>query len=769
MAIKQILAGSAALSATALSLAQPAHAADATPPAATAPAAAPEVGEIVVTAQKREQSAQKIGIAVTALGKDALAAIGRQDVTALAGQVPNLEINQYSPTITVFNIRGVSQNDFTDAQEAPIAFYDDEVYVASLGAITGMNFDLERAEVLRGPQGTLFGRNATGGLVQFVSAKPTARTEAFLTLTTGSYGQVASEGALSGSLADNVRARFSFTTNNSGGYIHNTLGPDLGNNKSYGLRGQIAADLSPADKLVVKVQTLRNDNERNAGLYTWAAAYPDPANHFLGNYAANVPGGNPGAAVGVPGATDGTDANGYKNPSSNPFVQSEDRTPFFNRTFWDVSARYSHDFGWGDLNAMSDYQHLTKDYGEDSDMSPNAAFHYDTHQHMYQVSQELRLSGKADALNWVTGVYALNIHTTNQYQVLSSPAFYPGIGTLNYGGTQNTTSLATFAQLEYAVAPTVSLIGGLRYSHDRKHIEFQDYENGTLLFDWATTLPDVAGLRFATFNNWSGKAEIDWKPDGNTLVYASVNRGTKAGGFGTVSSPVPYTDSVATSTATGAPLVQAIPFGQEVLTNWEGGFKLTLLGRTTHLNGSVFFYNYQGYQAFQNIGVNQYISNHQAYEHGAELEFNTRPVKGLYLGAFATALSSKVKSITLPDGTLADRVLPQAPDFALGWQVHYEIPVGPGKLTIGTDWKHESGSYFETNNAPDDWEPSRTVGNARVSYAVMDGKVEVAAFVNNLTDRWYRIYNLDLSGLLGATNQTYAKPRTWGASLTVRY
>ena len=128
-----------------------------------------------------------------------------------------------------------------------------------------------------------------------------------------------------------------------------------------------------------------------------------------------------------------------------------------------------------------------------------------------------------------------------------------------------------------------------------------------------------------------------------------------------------------------------------------------------------------------------------------------------------------MKSITLPDGTLADRVLPQAPDFALGWQVHYEIPVGPGKLTIGTDWKHESGSYFETNNAPDDWEPSRTVGNARVSYAVMDGKVEVAAFVNNLTDRWYRIYNLDLSGLLGATNQTYAKPRTWGASLTVRY
>jgi iron complex outermembrane receptor protein len=765
MAIRGTFCAQAALFALALGTMPQAHAADAPPPAATAP----EPGEIVVTAQKREQNAQKIGIAVTALGKDTLAAIGRQDVTALAQHVPDLEVNQYAPTITVFNIRGVSQNDFTDAQEAPIAFYDDEVYISSLGAITGMNFDLDRAEVLRGPQGTLFGRNATGGLVQFVSAKPSARPEAFVTLTTGSYGQVASEGAVSGPLSDAVRARFSFTSNDSGGYIRNTEGPSLGNNKFYGLRGQIAADLGPADKLVVKIQTLRNDHERNAGLYSWAAAYPDPNDHELGNYAANVPGGNPGAAVGVPGAAQGTDANGYVNTSGTPFVQSEDRVPYFNRTFWDVSARYTHDFGWGDLASVSDYQHLGKDYGEDSDMSPNNVFNYDTHQHLYQVSQELRLSGKTTAFNWVTGLYAMNIHTANQYQVVSPPNAYPGIGTLNYGGTQNTTSLAAFAQGEYAVTPTVSLIGGLRYSHDRKHIEFQDYEDGVLQFDWATTFPDVAALRFATFNNWSGKAEVDYKPDAETLIYASVNRGTKAGGFGTVSSPVPYTDSAAVSAATGAPLVEAIPYGQEVLTNWEGGFKLSLFNHTTHFNGSAFFYNYQGYQAFQNIGVNQYISNHQAYEHGAEFEFNTRPVTGLYLAAFATFLSSKVKAITLPDQTVGDRVLPQAPSFTLGWNVHYQFAAGPGQLGIGTDWKYESGSFFETLNAPDDYEPGRTIGNVRVTYTVLDGKLELAAFTNNVTNRTYRIYNLDLSGLLGATEQVYAKPRTWGASVTVRY
>ena len=735
--------------------------------AAPTAADAPAPGEIVVTAQKREQSAQKVGIAITALGKDTMRAIGRQDVTALENVVPSLAVNQYSPTITVFNIRGVSQNDFTDAQEAPIAFYDDEVYIASLGAITGMNFDLDRVEVLRGPQGTLFGRNATGGLVQFVSAKPTAKTDGFLTVTTGSYGQVATEGALGGALSDSVRGRVSFTTNDAGGYIKNLSGPSLGNSKFYAGRAQLAADLSPNDKLSVKVQVLRNDHERSGGLYSWVATYPDPANHGLGNYAANVPGGNPGAPY--TGAAQGQDANGYVSPTTNPYVQNEDRTGFFNRTFWDASAHYTHDFGSFQLTSISDYQHLAKYYGEDSDMSPIAAFHYTTLQRFYQASEELRLGGKTDKLNWVLGLYGLNIHTTNHYSVNSPATAFPGIGLLTYGGTQNTNSLAAFGQAEYAVTPTVSLIGGLRYSHDRKHDEFRDSDNGTLIFDWATTIPDVANLRYATFNNWSGKAEIDYKPTSTALIYASVNRGTKSGGFGTVSSPMPYTDSAAVSAATGAALVQAIPFGQEVLTNWEGGYKLTLLNRTTHFNGSFFFYNYQGYQAFQNIGVNQYITNHQAYAHGAEFELNTRPLPGLYLGTFLTLMSSKVKNITLPDGTLADRVLPQAPGTSVGVQAHYEFPLAGGKFGIGTDWKYEGGEYFETNNAPVDFQPGHTVGNVRATYGLANGKYEVAAFVNNVTNNWYRVYNLDLSGLLGSSNQTYARPRTWGASVTVKY
>ena len=327
------------------------------------------------------------------------------------------------------------------------------------------------------------------------------------------------------------------------------------------------------------------------------------------------------------------------------------------------------------------------------------------------------------------------------------------------------------------MTPQISVTGGLRYSYDRKHNEFQDFwSNGTapstLVFDWATSFPTVANLRFENFGNWSGKAEVEYKPDNNTLIYVSVNRGTKSGGFGTISSPgfAGYTiDPAVAAVAGGPPLVQAIPFGQEVLINYEGGFKLTLFNRTTHLNGSAFFYNYDGYQAFQNVGTNQYITNHKAYNKGVELEFNTRPVKGLYLSAFLTFLDSKVKGITLPAGVIADRQLPQAPQASAGWLARYEFAAGPGMLALQTDWKYESGQYFETINAPVDYEPGHTVGNVRISYKFGHGKYELAAFANNVTDKWYRVYNLDLSGLLGSSNQTYARPRWMGGSLTVNF
>lgn len=716
-------------------------AAQQTSPANTSPTANQSADpEIVVTAQKREQRLQDVGVSVTAIGADGLARLGHQDVTALANQVPSLQVNQYSPTITVFNLRGVSQNDFADSQEAPIAFYNDEVYISALGAISGQTFDLERVEVLRGPQGTLFGRNATGGLVQLITAKPTRDFEGFGTLSIGSYNQVASEAAISGPLSDNVRARLSFSSDSHGGYIKNRIGRDLGNGRFYAGRLQVESDIGSTGSLLLKAELLRNAHETSGGIYSYASA----------GFNADGLGFALAPDQDFYGTGPGANAFGYKEPDNDPFTGSYDRNGFFDRTYWNLGARYQQSIGAVDLVSITNYQRLDKKYGEDSDMSPLPIFNYDTKQKLDQFSQELRISGKSSTLDWVAGGYFLHINTRNQYQVDASTL----LGFIeNYGGTQKTDSFAFFGQGEYHFTPQLSLILGARYSRDQKSYDFSHAENGVtdLMFN-TTTYPNLAKR---TFENWSGKAQINYKPTNDILLYFGLNRGTKSGGFGVQAF---------------APIDPAsLPYGQEVLTNYEGGFKLTLLDRKLTLNGSAFRYVYKDYQAFSLQGLSQFITNNPARLWGLELETNWRPTRRFTIGAYITYLNTVVHDITLPGGRVTDRKLPQAPEWSIGGNLRYELPVGPGRLAFSTDWKYNSSQYFSTFNAPIDLEPAYTVGNARISFTTGEKDWEVAFFVNNLTDKWYRVYNLDLGAALSVANQTYARPRWFGGSISYRW
>lgn len=708
---------------------------------ALAQAAEGDGNEIVVTAQKREQNLQDVALAVSAVGGAALDAVGRQDVTALAGKVPSLQVNQYSPTITVFNIRGVSQNDFADSQEAPIAFYNDEVYVGALGAISGQTFDLDRVEVLRGPQGTLFGRNATGGLVQVVTAKPTKTLTGYAALTIGSYGQIATESAISGPLSDRIRARIAATTNHGGNYIKNDAGPDRGGSRFYGTRAQVEADVGDSGTLLVKIESLRNDNERTGGIYSHASTgvTADGLGYAL------APDEN------FWGTCGGCDATGYKDADGNPFTGSYDADTRFDRTYWNASVRYEQDFGGVNFVSISDYQNLRKRYGEDSDMSPEPIFVYSTRQNLYQLSQELRLSGDANRFNWLVGAYGLKINTRNGYIADLSQSLG---ATENYGGIQNTESLAIFGQGEYSLTDQIQLVFGARYSWDWKTLNYSHVEaypdgtsSSTFHFNTSTD-PDLAKQKFG---NYSFKAQINVHPNDDTLVYFGVNRGTKSGGFGVQAFQ---------------PIVpQTMVFDQEVLTNYEAGFKLSVFDRIANINGSVFYYDYANYQAFSIIGLSQFVVNKPAEVVGAELEVQLRPTKGVFLSAYLTKLDTQVKDIVLPSGRTADRIMPQAPSWSIGGMARVEFPVGPGALSIQTDWKYDSGQYFSSFNAPIDYEPARVIGNARIAYKTGDQHWEVAAFVNNLTDKWYRVYNLDLSSTFGFSQETYARPRWIGASV----
>jgi iron complex outermembrane receptor protein len=694
-------------------------------------------GAIVITAQKREQNIQNVSLAISALGREGLADFGRQDVSALAAKLPSLQVLAFSPTLTVFNIRGVSQNDFADTQEAPIAFYNDEVYIGALGAIAGQTYDLERVEMLRGPQGTLFGRNATGGLVQIITAKPTRDLAGFLTVTGGSYGQIATEGAISGPLSETLRARLSFTTEHRGGYIENAVGKDIGNARFYAGRFQLAGDVGTGGSFTLKIQGMRNDDERNGGLYSHRSAVVNADG--LGEYVG--PNENPF------GTCNGCDAFGYVQAGSDPFKVAFDGPNSFSRTYWSGTLRYEQDLGSVTLTSITDYQYLKKRYGEDGDMSPAPIFLYYTAQDLDQYSQELRLSGDSDRLNWVVGGYGIKIVSDNAYNTDLSPLGLDEV----YGGRLKTTSFAAFGQVEYSISDQFTLVGGARYSYDRKVLDFTHFENGVV--DFTFNRASVGNLARQVSKDYSGKLGINYQPNDDTLIYASINRGIKGGGFGT---PAFKPGDLST-----------IPFKKEVLTDYEGGVKLTL-GGNTHLNLSAFYYDYKDYQAFELVGIALAVRNKDATIKGLEFEFNTRPVEGLYLSTFATYLDSKVKDVTLPGGRVTDARMPQAPEFSAGGLVRYEMPLGDGKLALQTDWKYDSTQYFSTFNAPVDRQAGRVIGNARISYTSADRKWELAGFVTNLTDKHYKLYNLDLSGPFGFTQQTYARPRWFGASITRR-
>ncbi|WP_084582283.1 TonB-dependent receptor [Sphingomonas azotifigens] len=704
--------------------------------------------EIVVTAQKREQSLRDVPLAISAIGGEGLKSVGHQDVTALVNHVPSFQVQQFSPTTVSFNIRGVSQNDFADSQEAPIAFYNDEVYGAALSAISGQNFDLERIEVLRGPQGTLFGRNATGGLVQYITAKPTRDLHAGATVTFGSYGEVGTDTFVSGPLSDRVRARLSVSSDDYGGYVKNRIGADIGSRHFLAGRFQIESDVGDAGLFRLKLQYLQNRSETSAP-YSWLAAKTDAD----------------GLGVPAPGQTDNL---GYSNPGNDPFTQSVNNVPLFRRTFWSATARYEQPLSdHVDFTSISDYQRVTKHYGEDSDMTPFNVFNYYQDQKQWQVSQELRLTGKYDRWNWVAGLYGLYVdadaHATIDGQI---PGFLEG--RLRAGGPQHTQSFAPFGQLDYKLTPKLTLTLGARYSWDRKSDWYSHsvvgnygYATGVVALNGVdvTFNPDNNPLAVQYYRNWSGKAGVEFRPAADVLFYASVNRGTKSGGF-----DIP---NFLIQDANARYIVESIPYRQEVLTSYESGFKVSVLDRRVDLSGAVFHYDYDNYQAFIIQGLTAVITNLPAKVSGAEFEVSARPIDGMRLGAFVTYLDTKISNVALPSGRIAERVMPQAPTWSVGWNAGYSFAVARGQASLDTDWRYDGGSYFSTFNAAIDYERSRVVGNARISYT--QGRVTVAGFVNNLTDRRYRVYDLDNSGSLGSAQATYARPRWIGGSLGWKY
>ncbi|MDE2435242.1 MAG: TonB-dependent receptor [Sphingomonadales bacterium] len=805
------LAGVASAALIACLMAPAAQAQDASGASADTASKPSEGGDIVVTAQRREQKLRDVGIAVSVIGSEDVARLNINSATDVVRALPNLKYNAYGSSQVVFNIRGVSQNDYGDQQEPPVAVYQDDSYASSITTASFPVFDTARVEALRGPQGTLFGRNATGGAVQFISNQPTERPEGYVSLTYGRYNQTIAEGAVSGPLGEGISARLAGVYDRDDGYIKNiTPGQkDRGANNHWALRGILAIEPSASFKAKLTLRYAQADKERQAGIYSLAPACPNaqfqgeflPANQvcdYWNNYfGASYNGG-------VPGST----ANGYTNPAitasqgGNPWKTAGTNDAYVDRNIFGATLRMDADIGAISVTSITDYQHLKKFYIEGGDGVPELPYTpglayapYATgpcpapasavtcyasgtifyqRANVNQYSQEVRLSMKSGNNFLVVGAYGLIIDGKFDAKYATPFDLYDPLVAIS----QRTESWALFAQDEFRLTDKLKLVGGLRYWHDKKKGDYTASEfwsgfsmhfgpTGISYNDptGATPLTGVTVTPAAAQPSFDGvtvRAELDYKPTPDVLIYASYNRGSKSGGF-TFSTGTPFLGQAVIDT------INNIPYKPETLNSYETGLKAKL-GPHAELNLAAFYYDYKDYQAFAQVGFTQVVRNLPARNMGIEAELVTHPIHGLTFQLSGTVQDSKVKNVLLPDGvTVADHDLPQAPAFTGNALIRYEFPLAGGMASLQGDALYSGSFCFTVMCAPVEKEKAYHVENLRIGFSPAGGRLDVSAFVNNLFNRQYRVYAFDGSLFWGDVLGVYAKPRTWGVNLRYRF
>jgi len=781
-----------------------AAAADAVPPAGGAP-------DIVVTAQRREQKLKDVGIAITVLDKETIHDLNITNATDVVRAIPNLRYNAYASSQVVFNLRGVSMTSYGDEQEPPVAVYQDDSYSSSMSTAGFPVFDLARTEALRGPQGTLFGRNATGGAIQFISAQPKDQTEGFLSLTYGKYNETIAEGALSGQVAKNLDVRVSGLYDRDDGYIKDILPgtKNRGANNHWALRGIFK--WSPSTDFTAKL-TLRYteaDHERQGAQYTLSPSCPNAqlqgenlAPNQVCSYWAAYSGGVPGAtATGFNGIVNGQNVNVLAGGS--PWKIAATGDPGVDRQFFGGTYRMDGKLGMFDLTSITDYQYTNKLYDEYGDSQPEFPYVqgatytpgpcpglasvtcyapgtiFNQRFRSNQVSEEVHASTTFGKNYLVFGAFAMSIESHFHAQYATPFDEYDP----QEDYYQRTHSYAVFAQDEYKFDDQFKLILGARYWHDNKvgcyngHEYWANFDihycpDGVSYSDptGATAAAIAAGGSLTAtgkdadvnFSGLTARAELDYKPSNATLIYTSYNRGSKSGGFSfSTGTPIPGQGVLDT--------LNGILFRPEVLDDYEVGLK-TSLPMHSNLNVAAYYYDYHNYQAFAQVGYVQEIRNLPAKARGVEAEFNSNPIPGLTLKLTAAWESSDVPNVLLPDGvTTVTHDLPQAPHWSGGAFARYEFPLAGGMASVQADSLYQSHMCFTLLCAPVEQESAYHVENARIGFTPKGTNLDLAFYVNNIFQRAYRIYAYDGSLFAGATQSDYARPRSWGFNARIHF
>lgn len=727
--------------------------------------------EIVVTAQKRSERLQDVPLTITAQSAVELQRSGVQTTNDLQFSTPSLVVTTNGAFGQPF-LRGVGTDILGVGTDSSVAINIDGVYIARATSAIQDFYDVERVEVVKGPQGILYGRNATGGAINILTNQPTDEFGGFFALTYGNYDKVRTEGAINVPLGEGAASRLSFFRSTRDGYTKNVLDPNrtgqLDNEDTYGGRLQLRLQLGSRWDVTLAADYFEQDDS------AFLAGRPTPRREFI---AAGVPLNdffvNPAtgtvSATAEPGflrragAISRTPAESFGGVVFDDVRRSNQDIDVFNAVE-DYGFRATVAYEGDNVTLRSITAYRVNDYLAVQDFdNTNAQYFYDREGSTSKVlTQELQLaSATYGPLEWIVGGYYLHEEGSSFFDyfiggaVVGAPDAYVELG--GPAARITTDALAAFGQASYEVATDLSVTAGLRYSYERKHdFRLVDPLTPTAPACDPRTVPAEQKRCSESWSTLTPKFGLEYRFGPNRLVYASATRGFKSGGFN----------------SNGGGEV----FDPEYIWSYEAGLKADWLDRTLRTNAAVFYYDYENLQVRLRdpvLGATGVVSNAaKARIYGAEADIQVAPADGLTLDFSAAYLNAEFREYRTANAdddatvalNLAGNRLPRAPEWTLSSGLTYVAPVASGDITASGEWRYSSRIYFDVFNQPFVQQQGFSLFNARLQYNNEPNDFYVAFFARNLTDKTYRTSIIRADGVIGTLN-FYGAPRTYGVQI----
>lgn len=752
--------------------------------------------EIMVTAQRREETLQDVPLSITVFSGEALEQDGISNLQDIGSQTPGLVFTAFSVGQPEISIRGVStKEDGASANDSTVVSIDD-VYIAARTAQVFDIFDLERVEILRGPQGTLYGKNSIGGSINFVTLKPSQEKIFRIRQTVGNHERFDRGLLASGPLSDNLAAKVSFSRRDHGGWLDNLhVGEEQGGIETYAWRTQAVWTPRPELEFTATLdgafddlgQTNREPIGSQGPLHDCnCAANPIAVNEALG------------------GAGD----------AFNTLAETEG---FTDRDVFGASLKTSWDFSdWASLVSITAFRYSNFDWLEDSEGLPPTAhvdlrpaspaggpprdiavlvgpagsgFSFDVNdaavEKAHQFTQELRLISSTDQqLRWLAGLFY-------SYEDIERRETY-GFTALGIGPNNDlersvqdneTNSFAAYGQVQYDVLDQLTATLGLRYSHEKKEAGIGAdnlTSNPAAILLRGAPFPDTNGdgvrdglaRAEASFDNLSWRVALDYSVNDDVTLFTNVATGYKSGGFAGSAS----TREVATT-----------PFKEEEATSYEFGIKSRWFGQRGLLNISGFFVDYEDLQVtrfFQPVGsaFGEFITENagKAEISGVEVELAVVVTENIELGGNYAYLDASFEEFTgspsiAADGTITDpgtfdgNRLRIAPENTASGYIHLSHTFSNGG---GIDGKfkirYQDDMFFDPDNNPINVSPGHTILDTWAAYTTPDNKWEIKLWVKNITDKEYVTHGFTQRGSRIAFG-VFGEPRTYGGTVTYRF